>query len=81
MQFNSIQFISSARYLAICHPLKAQTMSQLSRAIKAILIIWFIAAICSIPLAAQLGIVYQVGDHFAHSLQPFSKFFILFFFF
>jgi hypothetical protein len=48
------------RYIAICHPLKAHTMAQLPRAVKAILIIWVVSAISSAPIAFQLGIIYQV---------------------
>lgn len=48
------------RYIAICYPLKAHTMAQLPRAIKAILVIWAVAAISSVPIALQLGIIYQV---------------------
>ena len=48
------------RYIAICHPLKAHTMAQLPRAVKAILIIWVVSAIASAPIAFQLGIIYQV---------------------
>ncbi|XP_054159701.1 pyrokinin-1 receptor-like [Oppia nitens] len=46
------------RYVAICHPLKAHTMSQLPRAIKTILIIWALGAICAVPVAWQFGILY-----------------------
>ncbi|CAG2112324.1 unnamed protein product, partial [Medioppia subpectinata] len=46
------------RYVAICHPLKAHTMSQLPRAIKSILIVWALGAICAIPVAWQFGIIY-----------------------
>lgn len=49
------------RYIAICHPLKAHTMAQLPRAIKAIILIWIIATLSSIPISLQLGIIYQVG--------------------
>ncbi len=48
------------RYVAICHPLKAHTMSQLPRAIKTILLIWALSAICAIPVAWQFGIIYLV---------------------
>ncbi|XP_013773449.1 pyrokinin-1 receptor-like [Limulus polyphemus] len=51
------------RYLAICHPLLAHRMSQLSRAIKIIVIIWMVAALCSIPVVFQLGIVYQLTNN------------------
>lgn len=46
------------RYVAICHPMKAQTMSSLNRAIKVIIITWLVSAICSIPVVCQFGIVY-----------------------
>ena len=49
------------RYIAICHPLKAHTMAQLPRAIKAILFIWVIATLSSIPISLQVGIIYQVN--------------------
>ena len=48
------------RYIAICHPLKAHTMAQLPRAVKAILVIWVVSAVSSVPIAFQLGIIYQV---------------------
>jgi len=50
------------RYVAICHPLKAHTMSQLPRAIKTILLIWAFSAICAIPVAYQFGIIYNVSS-------------------
>ena len=46
------------RYVAICHPMKAQTMSSLQRAIKVIIGIWIISGICSIPMVLQFGVVY-----------------------
>ncbi|XP_076340466.1 pyrokinin-1 receptor-like isoform X2 [Tachypleus tridentatus] len=46
------------RYLAICHPLRAHTMSKLSRAVMAIIIIWLVSAMCAVPLAIQFGIVH-----------------------
>lgn len=48
------------RYLAICHPLRSHTMSRLSRAVRLILLIWVVAALCAIPMAIQFGIVYHV---------------------
>lgn len=48
------------RYIAICHPLKAHTMAQLPRAIKAIILIWIVATLSSVPISLQLGIIYQV---------------------
>ncbi|XP_015924827.1 pyrokinin-1 receptor-like [Parasteatoda tepidariorum] len=47
------------RYLAICHPLKAHTMSRLSRAIKFIIAIWILAALSAIGIGYQLGIIYE----------------------
>lgn len=49
------------RYLAICHPLRAHALAQPARALKVILLIWTLSAVCSVPPAAQLGIVYQVS--------------------
>ncbi|XP_013773450.2 pyrokinin-1 receptor-like [Limulus polyphemus] len=45
------------RYLAICHPLRAHTMSKLSRAIMVIVGIWLLSALCAVPLGIQFGIV------------------------
>lgn len=47
------------RYLAICHPLRAHTMSKLSRVIRLIVVIWFCALVCALPVASQFGIVYE----------------------
>lgn len=65
------------RYLAICHPLRAHTMSQLPRAIKAIVLIWIVAALCAVPLAAQLGIIYQVWGILFSLLLIVRQFFFL----
>ena len=46
------------RYIAICHSMRAQTMSSLRRAIKVIIIIWVVSALCSIPMVVQFGVVY-----------------------
>ena len=37
------------RYVAICHPIKAQTLSNLSRAVKIVFSIWIIAALIALP--------------------------------
>lgn len=58
----TISAFTVERYVAICHPLWAHTMSQLPRAITSIVIIWITAAICAVPPAAELGIVTQVSD-------------------
>ncbi|XP_060584543.1 pyrokinin-1 receptor-like [Ruditapes philippinarum] len=48
------------RYVAICYPMKAQTMSGLKRVIRVIVAIWFLAAISSVPLTVQFKVVYAV---------------------
>lgn len=58
----TISAFTIERYVAICHPLWAHTMSQLPRAITSIVIIWILSAICAIPPAAELGIVTLVSN-------------------
>ncbi|XP_067126509.1 pyrokinin-1 receptor-like [Centruroides vittatus] len=53
------------RYLAICHPLRAQTMSKLSRAVKFIIVIWIMAALFATPLVVQFGIVVETSNDVA----------------
>jgi len=48
------------RYVAICHPMKAQTMSGLKRAVRVIIAIWFLATVFSIPLTVQFKLVYAI---------------------
>lgn len=55
------------RYIAICHSMRAQTMSSLRRAIKVIVIIWLVSAVCSIPMVVQFGVVY-VRDPEGHEI-------------
>lgn len=45
------------RYLAICHPLKAHTLSRLSRSIKIIISIWLIASTCALVVVMQYGVI------------------------
>ncbi|XP_011161787.2 pyrokinin-1 receptor isoform X1 [Solenopsis invicta] len=45
------------RYVAICHPFLSQTLSNLSRAIKLILIVWLVALLFALPQALQFGVV------------------------
>lgn len=45
------------RYLAICHPLRAHTMSRLSRSIKIIFLIWIIASTCALIVVNQYGVI------------------------
>ena len=51
------------RYVAICHPMRAQTMSSLNRAIKVIVLIWTVSAICSVPTVLQFGVVFVQDSH------------------
>jgi len=48
------------RYVAICHPVKARLASSagLNRSIKLVVLIWIVAAVCSIPIVVQYGVVY-----------------------
>ena len=39
------------RYLAICHPLYAHTMSGFKRAVRIIALVWIISLIAAIPYA------------------------------
>lgn len=43
------------RYLAICHPFLSHTLSKLSRAVKLIFAIWFVACMFAMPQAIQLA--------------------------
>ena len=54
----TITAFTAERYVAICHPMRAQTLSGLSRAVKMIVFIWLFSALCSIPIVYQFGIVY-----------------------
>lgn len=60
------------RYVAICHPIKAQTLSNLSRAIKIIIIIWVGACFCALPYPVHTRIFHYVtvnGTPLEDSLQ------------
>ena len=50
------------RYVAICHPIRAQTMSSLSRAIKSIFGIWILACATAMPYAIHARTFYYVSD-------------------
>ncbi|XP_055607936.1 uncharacterized protein LOC129755453 [Uranotaenia lowii] len=49
------------RYVAICHPFLSHTMSKLSRAIRFIFAIWFVAIVSAVPQALQFGVTDQSG--------------------
>lgn len=46
------------RYVAICHPMKAKTMSSLQRAIKVIIVVWIVSGCASIPIWFRYGVTY-----------------------
>ncbi|XP_018916857.2 pyrokinin-1 receptor [Bemisia tabaci] len=58
------------RYVAICHPFFARTLSKLSRAVKLILCIWAVSLVFAIPQALQFGIVEQDPTHSTLSAEP-----------
>lgn len=67
------------RYLAICHPFLSQSASKLSRAVKFILLIWFVSIFFAVPQALQFGVSRVVeGDsetelcHVVHVIIPHS---------
>ncbi|CAG7725864.1 unnamed protein product, partial [Allacma fusca] len=51
------------RYVAICHPLRSHKLSQLSRVITIILLIWVFALVFALPQAAQFGVTDEVDDN------------------
>ncbi|XP_046568005.1 pyrokinin-1 receptor-like [Haliotis rubra] len=48
------------RYVAICHPIKAQTLSNLSRAIRIIVIIWIVACASAMPYPIHTRVFYYL---------------------
>ena len=48
------------RYVAICHPVKSRlaTGAGFHRSVKLVLFIWIVAAVCSVPIVVQYGVVY-----------------------
>jgi hypothetical protein len=54
----TITAFTMERYLAICHPMRAQTLGSLKRAIKVVVLLWFVSAVCAIPIVVQYGVVY-----------------------
>jgi len=53
----TIVAFTAERYVAICHPFLSQTLSNLSRAIKLILLVWLVALLFALPQALQFGVV------------------------
>ncbi|XP_059483366.1 neuropeptides capa receptor-like isoform X2 [Neocloeon triangulifer] len=54
----TIVAFSTERYLAICHPLHAYTMSGLRRASRIIAAIWLVSLACAIPFASFTTVNY-----------------------
>ncbi|GFU31100.1 pyrokinin-1 receptor [Nephila pilipes] len=54
----TITAFTAERYIAICHPLKSHTWSSLSRAVKIIMVVWTISAMCAVPVSFQFGLLY-----------------------
>lgn len=50
------------RFLAICYPLRAHTMSKLSRVVRLIVVVWLLAALGAVPLAVQFGLAYEQDE-------------------
>ena len=50
------------RYMAICHPMKAQTMSNLNRSVKVIVAIWVTACVISVPFPIHTRAFYYLRD-------------------
>lgn len=59
----TIVFFTVERYLAICHPLKAQTMSGLPRTVKCATVVWLVAAASALPVSLQFGLIYQTDEY------------------
>lgn len=60
------------RYVAICHPLKAQTWSSLSRAMKMVVSIWILSCLFALPYPIHTRVFPYVtynGTGIAESLQ------------
>lgn len=58
----TIAFFTVERYLAICHSLRVQVMSSLSRAIRNIAIIWTVACITAVPYPIHTRTYYYLED-------------------
>ena len=50
------------RYVAICHLMLSRTDSSLRRAVKVIVLLWIVSAICAVPMVVQFGLVYVPDD-------------------
>lgn len=50
------------RYVAICHPLRSQTISSLARASKIIVLAWALACCCALPYPVYTRMFYELQD-------------------
>ena len=62
----TITAFTAERYIAICYPIKSQTLSNLSRAVKIIVVIWIIAALFALPYPIRTRTFYYVIHNGAH---------------
>ena len=62
------------RYVAICHPLKSQTISSLSRATKIIVMAWLMACCCALPYPVHTRMFYEVRDPCTGEVSFYCKF-------
>lgn len=62
MSVLTITAFTVERYAAICHPMRFQSMSSLSRSLKVILVVWFAAFCFALPYALYGRIFYYLTD-------------------
>jgi len=58
----TISAFTVERYLAICHPLRAQTAYRLERTNRTIVVIWLVACTASIPFPVNARAFHYVDD-------------------
>lgn len=58
----TITAFTMERYAAICHPMRFQSFSNLSRSIKVIIAVWIVGFCCAVPYALYATIFYTVSD-------------------
>lgn len=58
----TITAFTMERYAAICHPMRFQSFSNLSRSIKVIVTVWIVAFCCALPYALYGKVFYAVID-------------------
>ncbi|XKL62116.1 hypothetical protein PGB90_001949 [Kerria lacca] len=58
----TITALSVERYIAVCHPLMARTISNKSRIVKLLIAIWTVSLILALPMALQFGLFDKDSD-------------------